>query len=382
MASKGTSVTAYIYTGKDKSDWAHLWSAFKLNLIEKDIAYIMVEAEVTQRLQPPEIPIPVAIPAEENVNERTVREFQQDLAMNEYKELAKLHRKYTKEVPKDYKVAEKVLLDLLAKPLKEDMTQFMDGPVYNAVVGEQLRYNALWNYLHKKYGPYFASDVAKLRQKLMDMDGDADGWRNAYHMFNQTVATMQAIPKRDGAGNPLVVANIQLNWRPQDDELKVYLQQALERSKNPAFKDIWYRSIQAVNQAWTYLSICQEIEAYLQYEQQTDPHSERKSKVAYSAKSSDNDSNPRKRARTATSDAKKPADDRKCKNCGKSHMGQRCTSTKCGVCGKNFSTTQERFNHWVETHKVKNGKYEKNGNSNTHEKAKTEKINNSQVPQK
>ena len=50
---------------------------------------------------------------------------------------------YTKEVPKDYKVAEKVLLDLLAKPLKEDMTQFMDGPVYNAVAGEQLRYNAL-----------------------------------------------------------------------------------------------------------------------------------------------------------------------------------------------------------------------------------------------
>jgi hypothetical protein len=102
MSSKGTSVATYTYTGKDKSDWAHLWSAFKLNLNKKDIAYIMVEAEVTQRLQPPEIPVPVAIPAEENVNERTVREFQQDLAMNEYKELAKLHRKYTKEVPKVY----------------------------------------------------------------------------------------------------------------------------------------------------------------------------------------------------------------------------------------------------------------------------------------
>jgi hypothetical protein len=127
--------------------------------------------------------------------------------MNEYKELAKLHRKYTKEVPKDYKVAEKVLIDLLAKPLKEDMTQFMDGPVYNAVVGEQLQYIALWNYLHKKYGPYFASDVAKLRQKLMDMDGGADGWRNAYHMFNQTVATMQAIPKRDCGHSSLTEIN-------------------------------------------------------------------------------------------------------------------------------------------------------------------------------
>jgi hypothetical protein len=96
MSAKVAATTAYIYTGKDKSDWAHLWSAFKLNLIEKDIAYIMVEAEVTQRLQAPEIPVPADIPAEENINARTVREFQQDLAMNEYKELAKLHRKYVR----------------------------------------------------------------------------------------------------------------------------------------------------------------------------------------------------------------------------------------------------------------------------------------------
>jgi len=382
MSAKSTTISAWEYTGKDKSDWAHLWSAFKLNLIEKDIAYIMVETEVHQRMTPPAIPVPVVIPAGENVNERTAREFHQDLAMNDYKELSKLYRKYQKDIPKDFKVAEKVLLDLLAKPVKEDMTQFMDGPVYNSILGEEARYKALWNYLHKKYGPYFASDVAKLRQKLMDMDGDHDGWRNAYHMFNQTVATMQAIPKRDGLGNPMVIANIPLNWRPLDDELKVYLQQALERSKNPAFKDIWYRSIQAVNQAWTYLSICQEIDAYLQYEQQTDPHSERKSKVAYSARSSENDSNPRKKARTATSDVKKSADDRKCKNCGKPHMGQRCTSTKCGVCGKNFSSTLERFNHWVEAHKGKNGNTEKNGASNNYDKAKIEKNNISQVPKK
>ena len=383
MSAKSAATATWEYTGKDKSEWAHLWSQFKMNLIEKDIAYIMVANEVHQRMVAPPVPVPVDIPEEETANARTVRLFHQEIAMNDYKELAKLHRKYLKEIPKDFKVAEKVLIDLLSKPLREDMTQFMDGPVYAAFVGEEAKYNGLWNYLHRKYGPYFASDVAKLRQKLMDMNGDADGWRNAYHMFNQTVATMQAIPKRDGAGNPIVVANFQLNWRPLDDELKVYLQQALERSKNSAFKDIWYRSIQAVNQAWTYLNICQEIEAYLLYEQQTDPHSEKKSKIAYSARnSSDQDSNPRKKARVASTDGKKDADDRKCKNCGKSHMGQRCTSTKCGVCGKNFSTTLERFNHWVEMHRVKTIKPQKDGAANNHDKSKNEKITNSQGVQK
>ena len=42
MASKSATASAYLYTGKDKSDWAHLWSAFKLNLIEKDIPVVTI----------------------------------------------------------------------------------------------------------------------------------------------------------------------------------------------------------------------------------------------------------------------------------------------------------------------------------------------------
>jgi hypothetical protein len=52
-------------------------------IAQYDIAYIMVEAEVHQRMQPPVIPVPVIIPADENVNDKTACEFQQDLAMNE-----------------------------------------------------------------------------------------------------------------------------------------------------------------------------------------------------------------------------------------------------------------------------------------------------------
>jgi hypothetical protein len=62
-----------------------------MNLIEKDIAYIMVANEVHERMVAPPVPVPVpeAIPEGETVNARTVREFHQEIAMNDYKELAK-----------------------------------------------------------------------------------------------------------------------------------------------------------------------------------------------------------------------------------------------------------------------------------------------------
>jgi hypothetical protein len=349
------SVTPFEYCGLDKSQWANLWGQFRSKLIDKDISYILDTPEVQQRLTAPEIPTPLMIPPDETANARITREFNQQIAMEEYKDLAKMYRKYGKEVPKDYKLAEKLLLDLLSRSVKEDMQQYIDSPTYMTIATQQLRYEALWGYLHKKYGPYSAADVAKLKQKLTTLDGDRDGWRVAYHDFNQTVATLAAIPKRDAAGNTIYIAGVQQNWRPDDEDLKINIQEALERSTNTMFKALWGQSIAVVNNHWTLRTICQEIERLLQYEYRTDPHHDKKSKLAYSAvngTTGGGTENPTKKARYAGQKGKAESDS-KCKNCGKSHKGQRCTSTKCGVCGKNFPNTLDRFNHWMMEHKGK-----------------------------
>ena len=46
-----------------------------------------------------------------------------------------------------------------------------------------------------------------------------------------------------------------------------------------------------------------------------------------------------------------------CSNCGSDkHMTRKCTSCKCGVCGKTFNSAVERSTHWKREHMGKGTK--------------------------
>ena len=355
----------WVYDGKTKSEWAKLKTKFRELLVKERIEYILLPAEVNRRTTapvPPNIPI---VPNHETANNKNQREMQQKILLSEFEDNAKEHRKNQRKYGEDLRLAEQLLLSCLSPDIKREISQFMESQVYTAILNARDAYESVWSRLHIRYGPYYPTQVEELKLILNTLEADKLGWRESYRIFSETVDTLNGIPKRDALGNIIVQDDMQLNWRPEEYALKTYMQKILKGTKNKMFKDIWLDTVKPENLAMTYHDICVRVEAYLLYEEETDPKgSASRTKVAYRTSISDkkgDKKNNKKDVKESTSKSKadnkkgeKPAT-YKCNNCGKDHpRGTRCDSTKCGTCGKNFNDVIERVTHYRLECRLKN----------------------------
>ena len=192
-----------------------------------------------------------------------------------------------------------------------------------------------------------------------------------------------------------------LNYRPTDEQLKVYLINALKRSKISQYYNISTQSVLDRNLNWTYRDIRKDIialaqkdiqdaayfnikrvyspdqirmrgasEARVQRSQREYQHGHRyyqhrvTSSAARSASHERSKSRSRSRDRASASSSKygnegnSKGDSKKvtissitCFNCGKAgHAASDCISTKCGTCGGNFDSADERRIHYGQFH--------------------------------
>jgi hypothetical protein len=154
--------------------------------------------------------------------------------------------------------------------------------------------------LKNLYGPCNQGDVEALRRILNKLDGDELGWQRAVQTFDQTVTSMEMTVMRAPDGTELyqerrpqlperpaadaneeqineyhqqviaavMAANelprVPLNYRPTDEQLKVYLINALKRSKISQYYSISTKSVLNRNLNWTYKDIRKDIIALAQ----------------------------------------------------------------------------------------------------------------------
>ena len=282
------------YDGNDKSKWNKFISQNSEELLRKNIGYILNPEVLAARLaevpQPPIIPIGLhETPLQ--ANHRIIQQGRED---KRWQSLVSKRDNDVRKVEEDFGNAIVILKDQCSDIIRDDLNSILNRPNV-LLLGNQAKYNLIYNRLETQWGPHNQGDVDILRDKLISLNGDETGWRLAIQIFDQTVTSMEMTVQRNAEGAVIrgaVVPNLPpllpgnptnaqaqayyaataaayqaaaaaegpaLNYRPTDAQLKEYLLAACKRSKIAKYYQISDDAVLNRNLGWTYANIRNDI---------------------------------------------------------------------------------------------------------------------------
>lgn len=396
-----------VYDGKDKSAWYLLLAEKGLQLKKQKIDYIKDEGELLRRSTEPIPPmyIPYNGPMPEPIQHMEARKHLMN-RMNKDYDVAKFQwAKDTRQIEDDFGIATTILMDHVSPAIKKSLQAEL-AEAERRGENNRGKYNSLWNKLRTDHGPYSQQDVENMRNEINTIDMDALGVKDAIQLFKESVLSMSMTPIRDGNGqimyepspineaalppkppggaNMLVIANYwnalqaeealaaarqgaAMTHAPNDEQIKTYLKNMLQRSKLPDFHKIYVDSLLPLNHGWTHQQMMTDIETLSRHEDQGinlgGPNSKLTGTrfigvIRHATTSESGRFNERRESRKrdrsnesrhsgAVSDAYNILT---CTNCKGDHNVRDCLSTKCGHCGLRFDSVRERKSHWGKDH--------------------------------
>jgi hypothetical protein len=427
---------SFKYNGVNKEQWNLFVQKHTEELMKIGKGYLLNEEELRRRRTPPLRPPIIPVPHHETNAAANIRVTNQRRDDREYEKAKERYDRDQREMEADFDLALACAGDLCTDRIKTDIFSTLNEQEYRGLSASQ-KYQRIMSKLKNVYGPCNQGDVEALRRILNTLDGDELGWQRAIQTFDQTVTSMEMTVMRAPDGTELyqerrpqlpeppaadaneeqineyhqqVIAAVTaanelprtaLNYRPTDEQLKVYLINALKRSKISQYYNISTQSVLDRNLNWTYRDIRKDIialaqkdiqdaayfnikrvyspdqirmrgasEARVQRSQREYQHGHRyyqhrvTSSAARSAGHERSKSRSRSRDRASASSSKygnegnSKGDSKKvtissitCFNCGKAgHAASECISTKCGTCGGNFDSADERRIHYGQFH--------------------------------
>ena len=263
---------------------------------EEDLSKILDEDEITRIKTPPTIP-PLLEFTPENVGDvesedaKRARVRAQALADKSYASRESQYFDGIKKLAQKFNRATVLLLKHVDALINLDLHQFLKSDAVKRLDPES-KYNQLREHFSDHWGPHSSLDVAKIKQELMEMQGDDPGWRKYLQNFNYFVGSLEQTMQRDAADaiiygpkpaaayppRPLATAPAAqhtayitacqqadevrdaqyphggpaLNHRPTDAELKTILLDALSESRLGAYKTLYQQYCNRSHNGKTY----------------------------------------------------------------------------------------------------------------------------------
>ena len=176
-----------------------------------------------------------------------------------------------------------------------DLHQFLKSDPIKKLEPEA-RYNCLREHFSVHWGPHSSLDVTKIKQELIEMQGDDPGWRKYLQNFNYFVGSLEQTMQRDAndaiiygpasnAPAAQLTAYIEacqaadelrdaqyphggpaLNHRPLDSELKTILLDALSASRLGAYKTLYQQYCNRSHNGKTFADLYNDIHDLVKYD--------------------------------------------------------------------------------------------------------------------
>ena len=300
----------FVYTQSHKNIWNSFCNFMDERFAEEDLSEILDEDEITRIKTPPTIP-PLLEFTPENVGDvesedaKRARVRAQALADKSYASRESQYFEGIKKLAQKFNRATVLLLKHVDALINLDLHQFLKSDAVKRLDPES-KYNQLREHFSDHWGPHSSLDVAKIKQELMEMQGDDPGWRKYLQNFNYFVGSLEQTMQRDAADaiiygpkpaaayppRPLATAPAAqhtayitacqqadevrdaqyphggpaLNHRPTDAELKTILLDALSESRLGAYKTLYQQYCNRSHNGKTYQDLYNDIHDLVKYE--------------------------------------------------------------------------------------------------------------------
>ncbi len=357
----------------------------------------------------------------ETPDEREQRIAQQRLLGEDWKQACSEHRKRIGEgLSRECQLGMGILLQHVDLDIKRDLQKLLERPD-NKLKDSYDRWNLLWERLETEWGPSTHYDVQNLKERLRMLDGNKmtkGGWLQYWSKFKEIVSALEQIEMKDEDGNEIrgplpplediaipdepldnspeerqrykrecrqYVRAIReateerdrqypngcpvLNHRPTDEELKTILMHALDKCTVPSIHQYYNTLLETKNKNASFEEIFEELRhlaltvnratgAKRKFEKSED-------RSTSSSTGHSEDTISQVKAFISYMDRQKKGKP-ECQNCGSDkHMTRKCTSCKCGECGKTFKSATERSAHWKNEHLGKGSRSKREDDKST-----------------
>ena len=304
--SDGYVYTAYsddvfVYVGKDKSKWHKLDAVLAKEFREQKISYLR-DASRLRALRAHPIPTAhIPIPPVETENQREERKRRQEREDKAYNSANDLWLKDQRKIQQDFAIAITIIQKHVSEAINADLQAVIVRAEQEGAT-EEGKYNAIFNRLTFKYGPFDQKDIEHLRNQIFNLKMDDLGARETMMQFSNLTMSMTLTAKRDGNNNiiravvepalppalpihatdPEIINHFQLtenakaavaglegpalNHRPTDEDLKTYIKRILSETTITHFNNIYVESIKPQNANWTYQDIVDQVERLIDHE--------------------------------------------------------------------------------------------------------------------
>jgi len=401
-----SSLSNFIYSHKTTEKWKTFRACLVEEFLSNSIDHILYPERIEQMQKKPDLPAIIPIPHGETPDEREQRIAQQKLLGEDWKQACSEHRKRTGEkLSRECQLGMGILLQHVDLDIKRDLQELLERPD-NKMKDSYDRWNLLWDRLETEWGPSTHYDVQNLKERLRTLDGNKmtkGGWLQYWSKFKEIVSALEQIEMKDEYGNevrgplpPLEEIDIPeepadnslaerqrysreckryvramrqstdernreypnggpvLNHRPTDEELKTILMHALDKCMVPSIHQYYNTLLETKNKNVPFEEIFEELR-HLALTANRAIGAKRKfekseGRQTSSSPAPSDETIAQVRAFISLMDKQKKAKT-ECSNCGSDkHVTRKCTSVKCGECGKTFKSATERSAHWKRDH--------------------------------
>ena len=422
-SDSSSSLSNFIYSHKTTERWKTFRSCLVEEFLSNSIDHILYPERIEQMQKKPELPAIIHIPQGETPDEREQRIAQQRLLGEDWKQACSEHRKRIGErLSRECQLGMGILLQHVDLDIKRDLQELLERPD-NKLKDSYDRWNLLWERLETEWGPLIHYDVQNLKERLRMLDGNKmtkGGWLQYWSKFKEIISALEQIEMKDEDGNeirsplpPLEEIAIPdepldnspeerkryerecrqyvramreateerdrqypnrgpvLNHRPTDEELKTILMHALDKCTVPSIHQYYNTLLETKNKNASFEEIFEELR-HLALTLNRATGAKRmfeKSEDRSTSSSTGHSENTISQVKAFISymDRQKKGKP-ECQNCGSDKHGTRkCTSCKCGECGKTFKSATERSAHCKKEHLGKGPRPKREDDKSTRE---------------
>ena len=422
-SDSSSSLSNFIYSHKTTERWKTFRACLVEEFLSNSIDHILYPERIEQMQKKPELPAVIPIPVGENPDQREQRIAQQRLLGEDWKQACSEHRKRIGErLSRECQLGMGILLQHVDLDIKRDLQELLERPD-NKLKDSYDRWNLLWERLETEWGPSTHNDVQNLKERLRTLDGNKmtkGGWLQYWSKFKEIVSALEQIEMKDEYGNeirgplpPLEEIAIPdepidnspaerqryrrecvqyvramreanenrdreypnggpvQNHRPTDEELKTILMHALDKCTVPSIHQYYNTLLETKNKNVPFEEIFEELRhlaltanratgAKRKFERSED-------RSASSSSGPSDDTITQVKAFISYMDRQRKGKS-ECSNCGSDkHMTRKCTSCKCGECGKTFKSASDRSAHWKKEHLGKGPRPKRDDDESTRE---------------
>jgi hypothetical protein len=360
--------------------------------------HILYPERIEQMQKKPGLPAIIPIPEGETPDEREQRIAQQKLLGEDWKQACCEHRKRIGDrLSRECQLGMGILLQQVDLDIKRDLQELLERPD-NKLNDSYDRWNLLWERLESEWEPSTHYDAQNMKERLRTLDRNKKmakgGWLQYWSKFKEIFSALEQIEMKDEYGNdvrgplpPLEEIDIPeepadnsllerqrykiecrryvramreatdecnreypnggpvLNHRPTDEELKTILMHALDKCTVPSIHQYYNTLLETKNKNVPFEEIFEELR-HLALTANRAIGAKRKferseEKSTSSSPGPNDDTIAQIRAFISLMHKQKKVKT-EYSNCGSDkHVTRKCTSSKCGECGKTFKSAPE-----------------------------------------